>query len=359
MRNWQFILITLVPRSRLVKNLTLASLSFLGLLVVIRTVLWSRASLSHSFLESPTQSIPVSKHNINLVVYNRVPKTGGTSLVHLIYHLCKRNNVGITMVNISWNGVYLNRFNQLQLVHNMSNRRYARPLLLHGHFVFLDFAQLGSTLQPTYLNMIRDPLERLVSHYYFLRFGDDFRPNVIRKRMKHSDRQQTFDDCVVNGGLDCQPKDLWVQVPFFCGHAAYCRIPGNPEALETAKRRVAEDYLLVGLTEEFDEFVTLLEKLLPRFFQGSTGLLQGADGWHLRRTKHKLPINASTRAVFRDSRVWQIEQAFYEFVRAEFWTIRNALIHGPRIDLHQTSVQVNQWIEQQFFFQRTRPENVD
>ncbi|TGZ62915.1 hypothetical protein CRM22_007170 [Opisthorchis felineus] len=359
MRNRQVTRITLPPRSRLVKNLTLASLSFLGLLVVIRTLLWSRASLSHSFLESPTQSISGSKHNINLVVYNRVPKTGGTSLVHLIYHLCKRNNVGITMVNISWNGVYLNRFNQLQLVHNMSNRRYARPLLLHGHFVFLNFAQFGSTLQPIYLNMIRDPLERLVSHYYFLRFGDDFRPNVIRKRMKHSDRQQTFDDCVVNGGFDCQPKDLWVQVPFFCGHAAYCRIPGNPEALETAKRRVTEDYLLVGLTEEFDEFVTLLEKLLPRFFQGSTDLLQGADGWHLRRTKHKFPVNASTRAVFRDSRVWQIEQAFYEFVRAEFWTIRNALIHGPRIDLHQTSAQVNQWIEQQFFFQRTRPEAVD
>ena len=33
---------------------------------------------------------------------------------------------------------------------------------------------------------------------------------------------QSFDDCVATEGLDCSPKDLWIQIPFFCGQHAEC-----------------------------------------------------------------------------------------------------------------------------------------
>lgn len=33
---------------------------------------------------------------------------------------------------------------------------------------------------------------------------------------------QTFDECVAEGGSDCAPEKLWLQIPFFCGHSSEC-----------------------------------------------------------------------------------------------------------------------------------------
>lgn len=50
----------------------------------------------------------------------------------------------------------------------------------------------------------------------------------------------------------------------------FSRQPGSRWALEQAKRNLVNNYMLVGVTEEMQEFVMVLEAALPSMFKGAT-----------------------------------------------------------------------------------------
>ena len=172
------------------------------------------------------------------------------------------------------------------------------PVLFHGHIAFLKFKER----KPFYINMIRNPLDRLISYYYFVRTGDTLRgqtdrqlgrpgtsywlknfrstylnsklnPFLMRNRNSifYSDKDVSFSKCVIDKvSPDCSLYRMWLQIPFFCGQASPCWEEGSNWALQQAKYNLLNEYFLVGLNEQMEKFIQLLDTQLPHIFKVCT-----------------------------------------------------------------------------------------
>ncbi|CAN9500815.1 unnamed protein product [Ophioblennius macclurei] len=287
---------------------------------------------------------PLTEEDNMIVIYNRVPKTGSTSFTNIAYDLCKKNQFHVLHINISKNNPVLSLQDQIRLVKNITSWKEKLPGFYHGHLAYLDFSKYGVKDKPLYINVVRDPIERLVSYYYFLRSGDDYRPNV--QRWRQGDKQ-TFDECVSLGGSDCQPEKLWMQIPFFCGHVSECWNVGSRWALEQAKYNLMNHYLLVGVTEELEDFIMVLEAALPRFFKGATELFRTGNRSHLRKTNEKEPLTEESTAKLQQSDIWKLENEFYQFALEHFHFVRAHAVGEKDGELYI--------LPQSFFYEKIHP----
>ncbi|XP_065669476.1 heparin sulfate O-sulfotransferase [Hydra vulgaris] len=273
-----------------------------------------------------------------IILYNRVPKTGSTSFMSLLYALQSVNKFSVAYVNVSWISHRFLFLDQYRFALNVTSWNIRKPAIYSGHFPFLDFTKLGMH-QPLYINIVRKPLDRAVSHYYFIRYGDTYLPN--KKRLRHGD-ETSFDDCVKLNSSECSEAKLWMQIPYFCGSDAFCWEPGSEKALLHAKINLEKHYFLVGLMEKMDSFIEILESILPRFFHGSLKLFLKDGQVQLRKTKIKKSLLPQTVEHFKKSKVWQMEEDFYQFVKKHFDTTYQEFIHSRT--------------ETQFSFSKLKPE---
>ncbi|XP_076454869.1 heparan sulfate 2-O-sulfotransferase 1-like isoform X2 [Babylonia areolata] len=277
------------------------------------------ASRRHLSFAGPEQDSPDVQQDDAIIVYNRVPKTGSTSFAGIVYDLCKKNRFHVVHINMTRNVKTLALSDQMRFITNITTWNEKKPAFYHGHLAYIDFYKFGVQKTPIYINMIREPIERMVSYYYFLRYGDDFRPYIKRRK---AGNHETFDECVAQDREHCDPENLWLQIPFFCGHVAECWTPGSQWALEQAKQNVLTNYLLVGVTEELGDFIAVLEATLPRFFRGATQLFNNGRKSHLRKTLKKYPPEQATIDKLHQSNVWKMENEFYQFVLDHFHYVK-------------------------------------
>ena len=62
------------------------------------------------------------------------------------------------------------------------------------------------------------------------------------------------------------------QILHFCGHLPVCRKFNSQEAFEIAKSNVEKYFTVVGITEQMQDSVTVMEAKLPKFFKGAVDL---------------------------------------------------------------------------------------
>ena len=89
----------------------------------------------------------------------------------------------------------------------------------------------------------------------------------------------------------------------------------NPEAKRRAIANVEKFFPVVGVTENIDMTLKVLEKVLPEYFTGATETYFNEEYVvkNQNRNKHKKPVSKETLQIIRQNFTNEIE--FYEFCK--------------------------------------------
>lgn len=188
------------------------------------------------------------------------------------------------------------------------------------HLHFIDFENYGEK-NPIYINIIRNPVEHWISNYYFLRNGFEKDQKLTPEQKKKwetkwktdPNKHLSIEECIEKGLSDCVNiySDL---IPFFCGNDAWCR-KRDRKALEAAKKNISGKYLFVGVLEDIENSLKLLELYLPNFFSGMSEILDKISK-KLKTgsvTLNKKDDSEEVKKYLGDRLVLELE--LYEFVR--------------------------------------------
>jgi hypothetical protein len=219
-----------------------------------------------------------------VLIFVHVPKACGTTLIKLlarwfpadaIYSIGTRPRAEVVRDLVAING-----------------SEHTRIQFVAGHAAFGLHEVLA---QPAdYITVLRDPVERLVSHFHY-----------ARRNPRHPLHEQLVRGEM--GIVDLARRRANLQTRYLGGS-----IDETPDAttLARAQANIEKYFALAGIAERFEETVLLLHRIFGR------RLLPFASE-NVRRNTHALAsIEASTLRALR--REHEIDYELYDFVRARF-----------------------------------------
>ena len=170
------------------------------------------------------------------VIFLHLPKAAGSTLNRLIeweYPLFQMYS--IDPVFFEWSWVHL---------HHLSKKRLKRTRMFKGHMLFGLHAILP---QPaTYITVVREPVDRVISSFYFMR---NYKLHPLYWKFKREN--WTLEDFVRRS-----PREN-VQCKIIAG-AEYAK-PCTAEICEKAKENLLRYFSVVGLFEHFEESLALMK----------------------------------------------------------------------------------------------------
>ncbi|KAG0715367.1 Heparan sulfate 2-O-sulfotransferase pipe [Chionoecetes opilio] len=267
----------------------------------------------------------VAKHQTRHVLFfNRVPKSGSEMLVLLLQWLQARN--GFRHVRLK-NTVkrYLTLDQQAALVEEIGERvqESLEPRLsFDRHVYFTNFTLYGFKM-PLYLNLVRDPVEKVASRFYYARVtprpGAPTPPGFTRPPLP---RYTSLEECMHHQDPQCtfQPGLSYdLTIPYFCGHQDFCRELNNEAALNVAKRQVDAWYPVVGVLEEVNATLAVLQHHLPHYFAGVLDLYHNEllAAPHYNKNLQRPPASPEVAAALRTN--LSLEYDFYNYLKQRLY----------------------------------------
>ena len=221
------------------------------------------------------------------IIFLHIPKTGGTSLQNILLRKYSKDQ---TVTNAHTKLEELSSWTESK----KNNIRY-----MQGHFSFGAHKLLPQKCE--YLTMLRDPIDRVISHYYFLLRNESHPLHRVLLENKMS-----LEDYVTSG-VSAEVKDDQVRL-----------ISGIPrdssmsvsEILNQAKTNIDESFLVTGIMEKFDEALILLKKRL-----GLHNIFYGIRNQTLDRPSVEQTPAATLELINEHN---QLDIALYEYAKRKF-----------------------------------------
>jgi hypothetical protein len=175
--------------------------------------------------------------NYDNLIFLHIPKAAGTTLHPVLErHYKRRNYHNLTTPE------------EVEAFKQMPETERRRIRLLKGHMPFGMHSHLEG--QTRYITILRDPAERIVSHYYYARrIPSHYLHPYIAKGMTLAEYAGSGISAELDNG----------QVRLLAGHDRDVPCGACTRGmLEIAQRNVAEHFAVAGLTERFDESLVLM-----------------------------------------------------------------------------------------------------
>ncbi|EPQ19209.1 Uronyl 2-sulfotransferase [Myotis brandtii] len=133
---------------------------------------------------------------------------------------------------------------------------------------------------------------------------------------------EDINECILENYPECSNPRLFYIIPYFCGQHPRCREPGE-WALERAKLNVNENFLLVGILEELEDVLLLLERFLPHYFKGVLSIYKDPEHRKLGNmtvtVRKTVPSPEAVQILYQRMRY---EYEFYHYVKEQFHLLK-------------------------------------
>jgi len=177
-------------------------------------------------------------------IFLHIPKTAGVTLRRIIKRQYDDNEMH--------HGHFPTKEKTIKAFDNLPDECKSKIRMLSGHLTYGIHEQLSGN--STYFTFLREPIERTISHYYYIRS----RPHEFEIAKYLIENEIEFHEALER---ELIPDIQNVQTRMIAG-LPYDFPPNSysDEHLETAKKNLSNHFAVIGLVEQFDTSLMLLKK---------------------------------------------------------------------------------------------------
>ncbi|XP_050334469.1 heparan sulfate 2-O-sulfotransferase pipe-like isoform X3 [Bactrocera neohumeralis] len=288
---------------------------------------------TYQYLKSTGQLYTLNAKQLNntknaeleVLFFNRVEKVGSQSMSDLLNVLSRINDFEPYRNAPLKNAAILTDVDvQREIVEEIIAEN--EPLSYVEHINWINFTEFGHN-KPIYINLVRHPIDKVVSAYYYIRHPAVF-AFYVQNGHKMEDKEYfdtNINDCIRQKRKECifdshNPYNAdWRRLAMhFCGNIEICKQFNSQTATQIAKRNIESEFAVVGSWEDTNITLTVLEHYVPRFFRGATKVFYSdPKRFHKNATPHKNELDPDIEEHLKVQFSFEIE--LYNFCKQRLY----------------------------------------